>query len=57
MSLENLLGPVGDMYWFSNTYRMLVYVNMQVICVGMQVIYVNMQDIYVDMYFLCQNAR
>ena len=27
MPLENLLGPVGDMYCFSNTYRMLVFSN------------------------------
>ena len=24
MPLENLLGPVGDLYCFSNTFRMLV---------------------------------
>ena len=26
MPLSYLLGPVGDMYYFSNTYRMLVYI-------------------------------
>ena len=25
MPLENLLGPVGDLYCFSNTFRMLVH--------------------------------
>ena len=31
MPLENLLGPVGDLYCFSNTFRMLVsmYVHLQ----------------------------
>ena len=27
MPLENLLGPVGDLYCFSNTFRMLVPYN------------------------------
>ena len=26
MPHENLLGPVGDLYCFSNTFRMLVYI-------------------------------
>ena len=26
MPLTNLLGPVGDMYCFSNTYRLLVII-------------------------------
>ena len=29
MPLENLLGPVGDLYCFSNTFRMLVYLHFE----------------------------